>query len=395
MEHHLRSRKRKRDRLLAKQKKGKERIRVLFYISLGSLWNTYEEIYKAMQKDPRFEPIILAVPQFIRNEMTDYNILAFLQEKDLKYIKAYNEETGRLLDLRELKPDYIMTNRCYMTVRPPQYCNEEISKFAKVVYIPYTTCMASGHTMDVVCRFQENKYADFVFVANEWMQHMYEGQQKKEPGSDVRIIASGSPKFDAVYLRSKTQNTSDRKYDQIILYTPRWSDFIDKTCSFYILKDYFIDLAKSHPNIKFIFRPHPMMYAYMEDKTIWDSYLAELDSYENTEIDLSGDYRVSYDRATVLVSDLSSMLLEFTVTQKPILYYHKRDVFNAFGNSVARSFYFCDSVEDVDFYLRELREKRDSKAQIRQTVLEEDFALCDGHVAERILGTLIQDYSAL
>ncbi|TCL42566.1 CDP-glycerol glycerophosphotransferase family protein [Harryflintia acetispora] len=378
---------------LRKVRKEHNLIHVVFYCDGGEFWNTFDALYHRLQKDARFRVSILAGPEMLHDNIVHYHACNFLESLGLPYIKGYIEEDKRWINLHEITADYVFYNRHYLSKQPKALSHIAAKQIGKTCYIPYATCSASGETQDTVCGFNELKHFDFVFTENEKLTEIYESYKHKCPGARTTIATVGSPKFEKIKMLSLASVDDSKKYKQIILYTPRWR-FTEGTCSFFDLYEYFFELVQKHSDVYYIFRPHPLMQSEISinwGRKKWEDFQALFKQYPNCEIDTNASYDLSFTRATVLVSDLSSMMFEFIVTAKPVIYIHKKEVFNRFGSSVACGFYHCVNVDQVDSCLDALREGKDSLKEKREAVLKKEYLLSDGHSIDRIRDILIED----
>jgi CDP-glycerol glycerophosphotransferase (TagB/SpsB family) len=90
-------------------------------------------------------------------------------------------------------------------------------------------------------------------------------------------------------------------------------------------------------------------------------------------IDRSGDYQSTFLTSDVLVSDTSSMLIEYLLTEKPIVYTHRIDLFNELGRSLSEGFYWARNATELTSTLEMLiagkDPLRDKRKQLIKTLL--------------------------
>ena len=356
---------------------------------------TYEMVYDKLKEDKKFEPIYLAYPEVDLGKFTNYDILEYFEEKNQQYVKMYDEETSTYVDLDSLNLDYIFFNRHYVSRRPACVKTEKLREKNVLCMIPYVASPAGGETLDTMCRFNEMTDFDVLFAENKEMLKTYEEYRAKAHAEKVHLEVVGSPKYDAIYYSD--YETEKTEYKQVILYTPRWRTS-EGTCSFFILKEYFFELVEENPDIKYIFRPHPLMAIEIGKKemgmNMWQEFINTFDSYDNAEIDLSGDYRDVFKQATVLVSDISSMMIEFLITGKPVIYYCMRDMLSPFNEALASGYYFATSKDEVAKYLDELRNGVDYLAEERQRLIKDTMMLGDNPAAENIKTYILKDFDS-
>ena len=99
-------------------------------------------------------------------------------------------------------------------------------------------------------------------------------------------------------------------------------------------------------------------------------------SYErssNMAIDKGGDYQGAFLASDVLVSDISSMLIEYVVTGKPIVYTHRIDLFNELGRTLSEGFYWVRNSDELTATLETLiagnEPLRGKRSQLVKTLL--------------------------
>ena len=374
--------------------KSHNQIRVMMYCNLPSIWNSFNSLYRLLKSDSRFQVDIVVFPEMERGgRLKNYDMIDFCNRRGFEYIEGYNKETGEYIDLTDKEYDYIFLNRPYQDLRPRQYSTSALRIQSKLCHITYATCIFKGSVQDTVCGFQHLKYYDFVFAETTIHKKIYLEYKKKYVDCSTEVCTVGSPKFEEV-LKCDYSKKSNDKF--VILYTPRWN-LTDGTCSFLDLYEYFFDLVKDHNEIEYIFRPHPLMEEQFK-KTIWkngewNKFVREFDGYENASIDLSPDYLKTFKQADVLISDVSSMLAEFMLTKKPIIYMHKTDeIFNEFGLGLAEGYYHCNTAEEVQLVLSQLQNGKDTLKTIRDTIIDKYFYFPQNGVADAIRERLLNDF---
>lgn len=140
---------------------------------------------------------------------------------------------------------------------------------------------------------------------------------------DEKIIQTlGFPRFDNL----KTNQETKRQ----ILIAPSWrSELHNKTIKYIMASKFFktinslinneklIELAKKY-NYKIIFKPHPMIYEYIE----------LFDTNDFVEIDEKTTYQKVFKDSDLLITDYSSIAFDFSYMKKPIIYYQHDDDYN-------------------------------------------------------------------
>ena len=130
------------------------------------------------------------------------------------------------------------------------------------------------------------------------------------------VQLTGMPRFD---------NLKNEKGEKQILIMPSWRRFLDNASEKTIAESEFfkkfnslinneqlIEFSKNK-DYKIIFRPHPNVYRFID----------LFDENEYVKIDFErGNYQKLFNRASLLITDYSSVAFDFAYLKKPVLYYH-------------------------------------------------------------------------
>lgn len=371
------------------------KIKVMFYCDLPSIWNSFNSLYVLLKNDERFKVDLIVFPEMENGgRLKNYDMLEFCKLHELDYIEGYDKQSGEYVDFTNEEYDYIFLNRPYHNLRPRQYGSWILRNYSKLCHITYATCIFKGTVQDTVCGFQHLKYYDFVFAETDIHKKIYLDYKKKYIDCATEVYTVGSPKFEEI-LKYDYINNNVGKFT--VLYTPRWN-MKDSTSSFFDLYEYFFDLVKEHQEISYIFRPHPLMEEEFK-KNIWkngewNKFIQEFAKFENANIDTSPDYLETFKKADVLISDVSSMLAEFLLTKKPIIYMHKvNDIFNEFGLELAEGYYHCNTADEVHSTLSKLMNGKDTLREKREAIINKYYYFPQNGVAEAIRDRLLNDFN--
>ena len=379
---------RKRNKKLSEKKPGKK-IRVGFYVDAGQFFSTYADLYDSLKNDDRFETVMMTAPEMYKNEVYSNDAPEFLEKLGIPYVNLY--ENGSFKKLSSLNLDYCFYNRHYLARQPKQVSFLEARKDCRICYIAYALCPQTGQVESTLCNFTEMRGFDYLFAENRLMADIYEKYKMRIEGVNTKILPVGSPKFAYAMKHADKSASHDKKYVQSILYTPRWR-FSENTSSFFLMKDYFFRLVEENKDIEYVFRPHPLMKQNVIEtigEEFWNEFADSFDKYENASMDTELDYMDSFSRASVLVSDVSTMMFEFATTGKPVIYMYRREILNAFGKEAAKGYYVCSSPDDVDRVLKDLRNGKDEKAELRQEIAHSLYNYGDADPSEQIKNILL------
>ena len=183
-----------------------------------------------------------------------------------------------------------------------------------------------------------------------------------------------------------------------VLWTPRWNTS-EGNCHFFEYRHALLDFTQRHPEIDFVFRPHPLCLQNFRktgelSQAELDTMLARYAALPNADIDTNGDYQDTFRACDILVSDMSSMLHEFFMTGKPIIYTHRVDCFNEFGAVLAEGFYWVRTAEELERTLEMLLAGEDPMKAKRQAILEQVLGGKPRSAGEKIKQALAADFLA-
>ena len=353
------------NRILLKRSGGMP-INVLFVCHEPALWSMFESIYKVMLVDDRFSPLIVVLPykheSLADGQFKDSGMLEFLKLKGFPAISGYDGKKD-WLNPKDLGPDYVFFQTPY-SFFASEWSIEQISLIARVCYIPYATCLFKGQVEEILHPEIFYRHVHFKFVESSFAKQEFElkfGGYSWYNGEYV--IASGHPKLD--YLTDDDDHdvhvVDDLEDDSVwkrgldqnikrILWTPRWNSE-EGACHFFDYKDFFIQFCRDNPEVDFAFRPHPLCFwNFLKSGELTAEELSKMDAdyalSPNMVIDQNGEYHDTFLSSDILVSDISSMMLEYLATGKPIVYSHRVDQFNKLGKELSKGMYqVCNEVE--------------------------------------------------
>lgn len=380
-------------------RKGK-RLRVVLICQMPQLWNKQESVYLQMLRDPQFECTILTVPDESIAKEHQKESLAFFDRLEGRVIQAQKAD-GSWVSLEELRPDYVFYQRPYDHYLPECYRSGTVAAYARICYIPYAyactvpveaSCYHQGFFTNVYLFFAENAYArDLVFHREE---ALYRAGRKK-------ALYLGYPTLDQIPGARSGQSRfweQERDVETFkILWCPRWTT--DKnlgSSTFFQYKDVLPELVREKEELSMVFRPHPMMFdnfVKTGEMTAGEaeSYLRQYQPQTGLFYDKEADYYTTLWRSDVLVADLTTLMGEYLVTKKPIIYCNAEIEYNAFMKEILSVCYCVDTWEELKQKIAMLSSGEDPLKEQRNAVADR-LANGKGHVAEAIVRELKKDF---
>jgi len=370
-----------------------EPIRVIFLCQYTQAWNKLKCVYERMREDDRFEPMIVAVPYDIKKKDDSiYNYFYNLYGDNV--IDA--REDGRWFELELLDAQYVFYQRPYDQYLPKEYRSNVVSRYAKVCHVVYGYQLAVTTENSVMNKlFFRNVY---LYFAENSIYHKYNIERFKRSHEKGyrRTLNIGYPSLEDFVNQKTSRNEEDRKFK--VLWTPRWSEDKEVGGSNFInFKDQVVQLPEGHENMQIIFRPHPMTFQHFISigritETQVKDYLALYESNPQLVYDNQPNYAKPFWDCDVLLTDVSSIIAEWFLTEKPVIYCVTGSQPNAFMQEMMKVFYVVKTWEEAEAKVKELYRGIDPLKEDRKKMVKKLMGSDLEHTSNRFLDTMYDDY---
>ena len=383
-----------------KNKMDKNHVRVCFLLQFPEMWNSLKTVYESMSKDPNFEVKVICVPKIKyhkdRNKSKVFyennEALVFCRQNNICSINAF--DNNKWLDIKQINPDYIIPQRPYDIKMPDLYSLSNLSKIAFVCYIPYSQRLTKGIHLytEFNYRLLNSSYMIFAdckeaysYVKNNTLGILLKKYRK--------IYNIGYPRFDLI----NSINVSSGRVINF-LWTPRWSvSKVNDKSYFFEYFDFIFNYFKEHKDLNLVIRPHPLMFTtFIESGLLTEHDVQEIkekiSKESNISLDKNKDYLISFDWSDAMISDGSSLLYEYALTNKSIAFcgdYESQD-YTEEGKRISNTFYIIKNTDDLANYLNNITKGIDEKKELRKTTIKKFHF--DKNAGERIKQTLLKDY---
>jgi hypothetical protein len=338
----------------------KQAITVLFVCHMPQLWSMFESIYYAMMEVLDFNAIVVALPYshptLPEGQYKDDGTFEYLKERGINVIRGYDKEREEWLEPTSIDPDYVFFQQPYPLLSP-MWSVEKISMIARIGYVSYGPQLSKGGLERTTNPEGFFRYVRLFFMDCDFDRAALDMKFKDRNWfNKERVFVTGNPALDYLAkngeLCGRVWKRGMRKDVKRILWTPRWCTW-EGTCHFFDYKDYFSEFCKTHQAVDFVFRPHPL--CFQNFLKTGEMSVEELESmkasYENSAnmvIDSIPCYEDTFLTSDFLISDHSSMLVEYIATGKPIIYTHRVDLFNEYGRSLSKGMYWVKTTKELD-----------------------------------------------
>lgn len=318
-------------------------VRVVFLVFYVEAWDSLDEVYRRMLRDPRFDPVVITIPRKLTGyeDFTDEPLIsAFFTERGIAHERfTFDDSQIGLERLKEIDPDYVFLNYPWQRNYQVGYQVERLIEFTRVCYVPYfTSSLVQEPGFEGIAPHQytqpTHRLAHMIFlqdaeVATAFVEADYGNQ----------IYRTGTPKIDV--LRESIAGTSpewplDRVLDSgerpfRLLWGPHHS-YGPNWLNFGVFGDMchdMIEFARANPDIDVVLRPHPFLFGTLTDRNILTpeelaAWQREWASLPNTATQESAAFAGVFLASDALLTDGISFLVEYPlVTGKPTIFWEK------------------------------------------------------------------------
>ena len=385
-------------------------INVAFFAIFETTWK-FDEVFKLLQKDSRFNPVITVCPviNFGHDNMVNRmrECYAYFKSKGYNTIRTFNEETGEYLDIRkELKPDVIFYTNPYRGLIDDRYY---IDQFQDIL-----TCYC-------YYGFPESRQSFFydTLVSNlVWRQYIPSPKMKEFFGDKIRnhgdnMFFSGYPGIDCFINKDNhfdyNWKIKDNKVKRII-WAPHHTiadENVEKMNSihystFLSYADFMLELAEKYKDkVQIAFKPHPLLrnklpIAWGEDKA--EEYYKKWENLPNGML-CDGAYVDLFMTSDAIIHDSGSFISEYLFTGNPACHLDNGIPYEEKHNSIALaslSHYFkAKCKEDIEKFIVYVINGVDPMKEARVKYVHDELMPPNGRLAsENIYQDLVDNLIA-
>ncbi len=365
------------------------RVRAVFFAEQGEKWDAMESVYEYMRDDSRFDPVVVLMPVFRAvqhadgHEDTEIIYKDYLTPMGIPFYEYYE------YSLPDDRPDLAFTSQPYNDVQLPQFYAEYISKYTRLVYLPYfVPDRVAVDSVKTWCRLPIYDYAWKVIGSSRRHYDVYRLYSRSK-GSNMLI--TGLPKLDAAATLRERGVPIPKKWENVVRNrkTFLWNSWYSiDVCSLRYFNE-LLSWFREHTDCALIWRPHPMTDIVtklsLPDKyDFWLQCRQRLEELPNAVRDEEVSCNAAFFYSDALISDYSSLMPQYLLMDKPCLWI------------VSPAFGFIGEVIDGDWterasdiqqilsFLERIRQGEDQKADRRKEIRQKDLSLADGHCGERV-----------
>lgn len=318
-------------------------LEIVFMPYKASMWDSFDSIYREAVKDPDCEVYVVPIPYYEKN--AEGQLVKFCYEGNDLPADIVTTPFD-VYDFEDRTPDVIYVHNPFdgyntLTMVNPRFFSENLSKYTDMlVYVPYYVAGSSDKpqvSLPAACN-----YVNRIVVQSPVLKQAYVNSGVDEK----KLLDLGSPKIDAALRPTDLKDPYLSLWKDIqrkqktflfntgiadLLSTETWYSQIEETINYFLENAHF----------SLIWRPHPLTEITLKTMrpNIKQSYAEikqKIDNSTNIFVDSSSDAYPAIYVSDAIISDYSSIMLQYIATSKPVLGLLNREVLGA------DRFYFAD-----------------------------------------------------
>lgn len=375
----------------------KEPLNVVFLVLSASVWK-YDSVYQLMEKDKRFNPLIIVCPAI---DLAENQIIpkmnqayAYFANKGYNVIQACDEHRENYASVELLSPDILFYASQWDMHFDERYRSTTLRKYLKC-YVNYS--------------FKNNPFEWSIaspFQGSMWMYFSECEDNKKLALSfnthefrNIRVV--GYPIYDeieALDAKGVDWKIQDKNHKRII-WAPHHSieghDGLIKLSTFLLFANTMKEMAiKYADSVQFAFKPHPQLKTVLYKHPEWgqektDAYYDFWRERKNTTV-VDGAYADLFKSSDAMIHDCHSFVVEYLYVNKPVMFlanYDREGQSNEVGKKAFAAHYHGVSAEDIEKFITDVViNNKDTMQSVRNEFYQNILVPPNGKsVAENII----------
>jgi CDP-glycerol glycerophosphotransferase (TagB/SpsB family) len=273
-----------------------------------------------------------------------------------------------------------------------------VSRYAKICHVVYGYQVARTTEGSVLNRrFFRNVYMYFAenIIYYDFNIKRFKKSHKEKIRKTLNI---GYPALEKFVKQKPIEDMKRSEFN--VLWTPRWTeDKVNGGSNFINFKDKVLELPWESENIFLTFRPHPMTFQHFISvgritQEEVDRYVECYRQSERMHYDNEASYEKTFWESDMLLTDVSSVIAEYFLTGKPVVYCETGSVPNRLLEEMMKVFYVVTTWEEAKEKVLALSKGEDPLKEERQKKIKELMGDDFEHISERFLEEIYKDYNA-
>lgn len=335
------------------------KVRIGFYVSEKAKWNS-QALFNRLKNDSRFDTsiVLLSYGKHVDDRLTERDLYLaqrdFFRAIDPNLYEAYDTETMRSQSPLQYDFDLIFLQQPWgMDKLPRQLLGTSLTMFMHYGYMV---------TDNPKLHYELPHFHAYLWRYISQSELHRKAQIKRLPRMARNIVVCGYPKLDdfsePVGTDAAQSFWGSKPWIRRVIYAPHQSigpKSLVRLSTFDWNYATFAELARSHQEVAWVYKPHPNMKLDVERHGLmtYDDYLQYEKAWAtgaNTKVMDSGGYLPLFRTSDVLITDCGSFLGEYMATGKPIIRLISRNnpvPLNEIGEAINSVSYQARTVDDI------------------------------------------------
>lgn len=383
---------------ISKKIKNGKKIVVYFVAYEKAQW-IFQSIYDAMAKDDIFEPRVLCIKAWERENVeknATEDLIKFFENKKLKIVREFDE--NNLPDI--IFVAYHVFERIGLDIKL-----YEMYKKVLFCHIPYSWLVEREDRVD---ESSFNNYNIIYF----WKQFVPDNRSYNAAMNNIvngkNVVLSGYPKTDEILKAPGECSLWKNKDAKKIIWAPHWSLYNSPVAKANFDKYYIqmLDYVEKNPEIQMIIKPHPFLKGFIGNKKMqkewnadikitveeYEEYLEKWKNLPNGNVHNSGDYFDLFKSSDAMILDSLSFMAEYSFLTKPMCFCSREKTlsdlkhdFNSMAKELLDGMHIAYQWNDIVSFIESVViNENNSKQEIQEINAQKHLMVNSGHVGEFI-----------
>lgn len=364
------------------------KLRVGFIVCERAKWSA-GPLFKVLCQENRYEcgfitalsDVSLRLPKAARREHFTQNRNFFADLGDIWH-DLYDSDQDRVRDVSSIDCDVVFIQQPWGMRDFPR----QLSPDTLVAYVPYGFTIIDKDWME----FELSGFHDYLwkyFAQTRANAAIAKASTALGSPLPTAVVTAGYPKLD-VYLTPPPERKSVTFWPRAkestrkrVIFAPHHRIVEEKSnaSTFIWSAQSVLNLARSHPEIDFILKPHPNFSFQMQrnkylSADTYARWIEDWESLENTATFDSGDYFDLFRSSDIMITDSVSFLAEYLPTGQPIIYTLQpaKSRLNGIFQALRESLYCARTQQELDaVFAGVLIRGEDPLAKMRQEKIKQ------------------------